>query len=114
MAVSLPGWRGMRGMTDTWGRTAVEDGVGGLRWESPFNSPDDAEPEHTPDPNDPATAGCLLALLGPAAAGLTAITPPYDGGPVRYIGAGIHSAIKLGRACIAAAEALGRWPGGAG
>jgi hypothetical protein len=67
-----------------------------------------------PDPDDPATAGCLLALLEPAEprpyrrpGGLWVVaTVPY----METIG--IHS-LPLGRACIAAAEALGRWPGGA-
>jgi hypothetical protein len=69
-----------------------------------------------PDPDDPATAGCLLALLGPGVslrgagwhehrviqAGLT----NRDGCVILYPG---HT---LGRACIAAAEALKMWPDG--
>ena len=73
-----------------------------------------------PDPDDPATAGCLLALLGSRCLvrilpregrALSEIVIPgdltLDGRPHRING---HD---LGRACIAAAEALGRWPGGA-
>jgi len=111
VAVALPGWQPARGMTDTWGRTAVEDGIGGLSWESPFNPKDDAEPEYLPDPNDPATAGCLLSLLGAVAEAVwfsgdcSMWVVQHDGERLLYT--------SLGRACIAAAEALGRWPGGA-
>ena len=75
--------------------------------------------EIAPDPDDPATAGCLLALLGHGC--LVRVLPrkgrplveivipsglTRDGRPHRIDG---HN---LGRACIAAAEAMGRWPGG--
>ena len=56
-----------------------------------------------PDPDDPATAGCLLALLG----GPDTVAPEVE----RYVSEGPFDDItSLGRACIAAAEALGRWP----
>ncbi len=59
-----------------------------------------------PDPDDPATAGCLLALLGRCAV--------YDDGPVWVCehdrGRGFGA--TPGRACIAVVAALGRWPGG--
>jgi len=64
------------------------------------------------DPDDPATAGCLLALL--SSLGVD-ITMPGRGslawrvivchGPVNY-----REGATLGRAVIAAAEALGYWP----
>jgi GH24 family phage-related lysozyme (muramidase) len=67
-----------------------------------------------PDPDDPATAGCLLAMLEGAG------PRPYrrPGGlwvvaTVPYMETYGHLSLPLGRACIAAAEALGRWPGGA-
>ena len=73
-----------------------------------------------PDPDDPATAGCLLAMLGPyvnvivrehtTVVRILPNDPPADepqGDSTRGIG------VTLGRACIAAAAALGRWPGGA-
>ena len=68
-----------------------------------------------PHPDDPATAGCLLALLGPYACSL------HDaegwmagvGSPAGAKFRVTHSGSSLGRACIAAAEAIGRWPGGA-
>jgi len=96
LAVSLPGWRWMPGMlqwrTGPWmgSRRSVDSDyfdtghearvMGGDTW---------------PDPDDPATEGCLLALLGRSHHGL--LQP---------------RGTSLGRACIAAAEALGRWPGG--
>ena len=61
--------------------------------------------DRLPDPDDPATAGCLLALLGPYADVVV-----YDCGMWTY-GVAFDT---LGRACIAAAEALGRWLGGEG
>ncbi len=57
--------------------------------------------EFSIDPDDPATAGCLLALLG-------------GGGYSLWASAHFNSRdIGIGRACIAYAAALGRWPGGA-
>ena len=58
-----------------------------------------------PDPDDPATAGCLLALLGNERWRLHI----DDVGGIGHL---IHVGESLGRACIAAAAALGRWPGG--
>ena len=66
--------------------------------------------EFVPDPDDPATAGCLLALLG------SGVRVWMDGADdlwtveVGGVRASMHA--TLGRACIAAAAALGRWPGG--
>jgi len=104
LAVSIPGLRWMPGMRD--GRTGerYEDGDGPWlvnKW---------------PDPDDPATEGCLLALLGPDVNVLrrknrtvvTIITDNLDFG--HYPQGRGHS---LGRACIAAAAAIGEWPGGA-
>ena len=125
LAVSLPGWRWMAGMRYFYGgfsasTGASEDYVDRL-WE------DDAGPyDHAifpaPDPDDPATAGCLLALLGP---GWTVqlrnehgphviVTAGTASDERREVAVGRHfySASTLGRACIAAAAALGRWPGG--
>ena len=68
-----------------------------------------------PDPTDPATAGCLLALLGPRALAqqhrdFWEVSVPRDLTDTvpRHIGA---SAATLGAACIAVAEACGKWPG---
>ena len=96
VAVSLSGWRWMPGMrNDRGGRLVVGD----------------ESARRTPDPDDPATAGCLLVMLGPGA------SINATGGRVtawlRVAGARVEgSGTDIGRACIAAAETLGRWPGG--
>jgi hypothetical protein len=111
VAVSLPGWRWMPGMlqwrTGPWmgSRRSVDSDtghearvMGGDTW---------------PDPDDPATAGCMLALLGPLGAimdGLS-LAGRMDVWS-RLMHALMHNPKGLGRACIAAAAALGRWPGG--
>jgi len=90
------------------------------------------------DPDDPATAGCLLALLsGPIRHSFTAewhdgaetligdrlsVAQDHTGASwvvmvhadVGYaiVGHQLAKSASLGRACIAAAEAIGRWPGG--
>jgi hypothetical protein len=68
-----------------------------------------------PQVGDPATAGCLLALLGPNACVL-----PIGGRGDKGYRAFVFIDEKTfegdgttrGRACVAVAEALGRWPGG--
>jgi hypothetical protein len=87
VAASLPGWRLVDGVKAT-------------------------------DPDDPAVAGCLLAMLGPRAAvhGPQSISGPPEPWRVEYR-RGFDSfsdayGTTLGRACIAAAEQIGRWPGG--
>ena len=100
IAVSLSGWRWMPGMrNDRGGRLVVGD----------------ESARRTPDPDDPATAGCLLALLGPGewdnVAPGSAVAP--DGaGWWAWVNGDWSEGMTLGRACIAVAEALGRWPGG--
>lgn len=75
-----------------------------------------------PDPTDPATAGCLLALLGSEAwrvkfstsfAKRDAGTPWVADLWTQETGHASSLHPTLGAACIAVAEALGRWPGGA-
>ena len=128
VAVALPGWRWMPGMVfgslyahgmnarvqahDITTDTDAPD----VYWFLPESPPSDA----WPDPDDPATAGCLLALLGPEAAHMTtavfirhnAVEIDLLVGPtVVHRSSGPHR--NLGRTCIATAEAIGRWPGGA-
>ena len=112
LAVSLPGWRWTSGMHDTEGRTYVGcgewvevEGCAGLSITAGRDDP-------LPDPDDPATAGCLLALLGDR---LLGVFRRGDEWIVRINGyAADHAGSTLGRACIAAAVLLGRWPGGEG
>ncbi len=71
--------------------------------------------EFSIDPDDPATAGCLLALLGSERHNVTpgsAIAADGRGWWAWLDGEWLEG-LNLGRACIAAAAALGRWPGGA-
>lgn len=133
LAESIPGWRWMPGMRYFYGgfcssTGASEDYVDRL-------CEDDAGPychaiSPTPDPDDYATAGCLLALLG-LQEGVSVVvrlrehqgvvvsismTHRPDGtwwvGERRIVGGWWGDGVTLGRACIAAASALGRWPGG--
>ncbi len=68
--------------------------------------------ECAPDPDDPATAGCLLRLLGDTLAHISTDGDGYvvciivDGDTIEGTGR------TIGRAAIAAAAAIGRWPGG--
>lgn len=113
VAVSLPGWRWMPGMRYFYGgfsasTGASEDYIDRL-WE------DDAGPyDHAvlpaPDPDDPATAGCLLALLGNECDSLMLL--PNERGLFEWHNGSDweEQSLPLGRACIAAAAALGRWP----
>jgi hypothetical protein len=109
LAVSLLGWRWMPGMLEQRTGERYEDGDGpwivGKR----------------PDPDDPATAGCLLALLQPTPSeGYMAHVLPPSSAVVKWrihmntaqIGPLSAYGSTLGRACIAAADALGRWPNG--
>lgn len=110
VAVSLPGWRWMPGM-----RGVRDDGSG----DRIMDCSESALPNHdiAPDPDDPATGGCLLALLGPQ---MRQVAPSKISTTVTWRAFVSTKApcwtqsMTLGRACIAAAEALGRWPGGVG
>lgn len=113
LAVSLPGWRWMPGMfvpSPGYGRLDDDDVSDHPLYRLPLRHAD----ECWPDPDDPATAGCLLALLGDTFAHVA--TGFGDGFVVCLIVDGTTiegTGSTLGRACIAAAAALGRWPGGA-
>jgi hypothetical protein len=126
-AIALPGWRWMARMVDDFGDTVLsarDSGVvvvdridTGTGYElRPDHAVEDWS-ENIPDPNDPATAGCLLALLATEDEG-AALHGPNAGGPgwlvevsngQRYVSV---EGPSLGWACIEAALALGRWPGG--
>lgn len=125
IAVSLPGWRWMPGMRWLLPAYATEPRAGRVYDETQaawWNDPrSDVEGDSVPDPDDLATAGCLLALLGttPSEGYMAHVLPPSSAvtkwrihmntaqtGPLSAYGA------TLGRACIDAAAALGRWPGG--
>ena len=119
LAVSLPGWRWMPGMRTNFKARSIGDDLwldhDDLRGSVIYADPEEGE---VPDPDDPATAGCLLALLGAevvvyAPRGLDDFDPDW----VINYRVDTHTTItgrglSLGRACIAAAAALGRWPGG--
>jgi len=140
IAVSLPGWEWMPGMrseinTDT--RRAAYRWLAGPSDDRHYGHVVIVEDKHghacrtlatlqpgpddLPDPDDPATEGCLLRLLGHGVyairlAGLepdgTALWQWHDPEPDD---AGEHwssERLPLGRACIAAAATIGRWPGG--
>lgn len=108
----------MRRTAEEWGRLAV--GLPGWRWLPGMQTLALPTPG-LPDPDDPATAGCLLELLKPTPSEgyMVYVLPPSSAltkwriqmntaqtGPLSVYGS------TLGRACIAAAAALGRWPGG--
>ena len=155
LAVSLPGWRWMPGMRvmhiedgeadsvrGTYLYSGMQDGDLCIQWddhaprglECSWANPQNFRPHPwvfdyaVPDPDDPATAGCLLALLGPNLTaydfGSYADEPGENGMRFRVVLYGDNKGkpmswppvdcATLGRACIAAAEALGRWPGGEG
>ena len=99
LAVSIPGWRWMPGMhIPGHGRVIVS-------WY------EDKRGDKWPDPDDPATEGCMVRLLGVQA--VDVVCPAANGGRWAVSVSGPHHigiGSTLGRACIAAAEALGRWP----
>jgi len=89
-AIACKGWRWMPGMRDTrgflrgfTGWLADDDG-----WRALFGTCEhsqrcelDAYPPHLPDLTDPATLGCLLALVREAAAAPHFAVSWYDEGP---------------------------------
>jgi len=117
VAVSLPGWRWMPGMlvVDTASNPAFR--FSGRAWDDGGVVSDDGDGLNLecickvewPDPDDPATAGCLLALLG---VGYAVATSKDEWVSIGSWPTLIGEGPSVGRACIAAAAALGRWPGG--
>jgi hypothetical protein len=117
LAVSIPGWRWMPGMLGMWSDTRGEvyrpriDGRTGP-WVKFATA--------GIDPDDHATAGCLLALLGLAMPDWWVSTTVLEDG-THIVRASQWNATRsrvegrgrtIGRAAIAAAAENGRWPGG--
>ena len=114
LAVSLPGWRWMPGMLvppPGYGRLDDDDVSDHPLYRLPLRHAEDC----WPDPDDPATEGCLIRLLGPVHEAVW-FTGDCDRWVVAVVAVGEERRLytSLGRACIAAAEALGRWPGDEG
>ena len=92
-------------------------GCGGCGWCDACMDGSDPIPTPSIDPSDPATAGCLLFLLGDEAA--WRVRAENGTGEWLFCLAGVQrrdpwpSINCLGAACIAVAQSLGRWPGGA-
>lgn len=131
LAVSLPGWRWMPGMAiltvggvidriaaidetyiHAWAESQQQENPRGL-W---LRYRRDRMDKHgVPFADDPtgATAGCLLAMLGPLGyvmhilSGLNRMDLWSE-----LMHAMMHDPSALGHACIATAAALGQWPGG--
>ena len=109
LAASIPG------APECWGDLEGQDGhdaPGAVCADGTWWLPDSADGMFL-DVDHPATAGCLLALLTPIGCDIAS--------PGRHRGWRVivcHGQVNyregstLGRACIAAAAALGRWPGG--
>ena len=100
LAVSLPGWRWMPGMLGTSG-----DRSDRIMDHSEAKLPN---LDIAPSPDDPATEGCMVRLLGPVHEAVW-----YTGDCDRWVvavGEERRLYTSLGRACIAAAAAIGRWP----
>jgi len=64
-----------------------------------------------PNPDHDGTAGCLLALLGPCEFAYDDADPACGPWSVA-VPSHFRMGSSIGRACIAVAAALGRWPGG--
>lgn len=120
IAVSLRGWRWMRGMSALENDENRELMVWGPCGEAVYEDANGC-PEFTmiegsdlPDPTDPATAGCLLQLLGAGASWLQMTTWAPDcarATPTAWR-VGNVGPLDLGSACIIAAKIIECWPGG--
>lgn len=122
-AMALEGWRWMRGMLSACGRAYVEPAdCGEAAWLWVADDGCEWLPEEGMriDPDDPATGGCLLSLLGdevwrvegiPSGTFLAWIDDHEEEESRR--GESLQEEHPtLGRACIAVALSLGKWPGG--
>ena len=101
IAVGLPGWRwmpGMLGHNDCGGTDRIMD----------YSEASLQNADLTPDPDDPATAGCLMHLLSPECHRVTTGVGS-DEFWLWWDGSACHAIATLGRAIVAAAEARGGW-----
>ena len=112
LAVSLPGWRLLPGMrtVDRTGQAARVVGPSGAATLESVGGCVRLMQSSPIDPDDPATGGCLLGLLSPEC--YRVMTGIEEDEAWAWWDGEWHDAPTLGRACIAAAEALGRWPNG--
>lgn len=111
-AIALPGWRWLAGMRWHVRRVPPLDDIAGYLVH-PLPPGSHPYPGALPDLRDPATAGCLLALLGMAASRVSLA----DGTDLAClsdhpVSAGPPPPMTLGAACVAVALRCGRWPGG--
>ena len=133
LAVSLPGWRWMPGMLALWsldedppmplrltedasdGHNYTTNPVwSGVRSDREYND-HELDPEWCwPDPDDPATEGCLVRLLGNPRRARQALTAAGHHNDAHRLHIAFMLGEGIGPACIAAAAAIGRWPGGEG
>jgi len=67
---------------------------------------------HVPDPDDPATTGCLLSLLGPVHEAREALAKQGAHTIAARLSRSLMLSAELGRSCMEAAVKLGHWPGG--
>ena len=111
-AVALPGWRWLAGMRWHVRRAPPLDDIAGYLVH-PLPPGSHPYPGALPDLSDPATAGCLLALLGPAASRVSlADGTDFACLSDHPVSAGPPPPMTLGAACVAVALRCGRWPGG--
>ena len=113
LAVSIPGFRWMPGILNGADGTRYV-GNGDFAWEDPHrHHASGIGPDDWPDPDDPATEGCLFALLGDERDSIM-VLPNTKGLVEWHNGADFDvQSLPLGRACIAVVATLGEWPGGA-
>ena len=111
VALAVSGWRWVEGMRNGGDGTRY---MGGRRW-----AWDDPLRHHAlgicnndwPDLDDPATVGCLVAMLAPVLRQIRPVGDGWqvavnlDGGPPMWC-----AAPTIGRACVMAAEVLCKWP----